>query len=223
MIKNDLLGVSITLSWVLIFLVISEYLAHKEKIEKPTARKIIHISVGHVILFLPFFETILLAAGIPFIFTFGNYMLSPNSPVEKMRLITFDAGHAWGTILYPLSLSIVTYLFFAQPFLVLATFFPVVYGDGFAAITGPKAKSGKFTLWSGDKTIIGTATVFIASFISIVIGGYVLSIYTSFVFTYWLFVLIIAAIATITELISLKGTDNLFIPLILALVVYIYP
>lgn len=220
---NDFIGLTVTFIWVIIFLLSSEILARKSIIEKTTARKLIHISVGQVIFFLPLFENKLIAAGVPFIFTFGNLLLSPLSPIKKMRLKTFQAGHTFGTVLYPLALSVVTYLFFDKPFLVMICFFPVVFGDGLAAVVGPRMSSGYFTLWSGNKTIGGTITVFFASLLSITLGGYILSLYTPFILrlSYFGYISIISLVATIVELVSLKGMDNLFIPILSSILVII--
>lgn len=216
---SDLTGALLTIGWVLIFLVFTELFSRTGKISKESARKIIHISVGHVIFFVPLFDTKWIAAGIPLMFTFGNYLLSPNSPFEKLRLETFKAGHAWGTVLYPLSLAIVTYIGFYHPLIIIAAFFPVVYGDGLAAIIGPKYPIKKFNLYNGTKSIGGTLTVFLASFISVSIGSFLMDAFHNF-FVFYLgpflfFVFLVSVIATLVEFFSPKGTDNFFIPVVL--------
>lgn len=216
---SDLTGALLTIGWVLIFLVFTELFSRTGRISKETARKIIHISVGHVIFFVPLFETKWIAVGIPFMFTFGNFLLSPNSPIEKMRLETFKAGHAWGTVLYPLSLAIVTFFGFDNPIIIIAAFLPVVYGDGLAAIFGPKYPKKEFTLYNGTKSIGGTLTVFLASFISVAIGGILMNLlYPNVLLDFGPFILtafLVSVIATLVEFFSPKGTDNFFIPVVL--------
>ncbi|MCY3414790.1 MAG: hypothetical protein INQ03_24280 [Candidatus Heimdallarchaeota archaeon] len=216
---SDLLGTLFTFIWVLLFLFSSEFLSRTGKISKETSRKIIHISVGHVLFFIPLFDTVWIAAGIPFLFVAGNFMLSTNSPIEKLRLETFKAGHAWGTVLYPLSLSFVVFFLFDTPYLMFVAFFPLVYGDGLAAVIGPKFPGKEYLLYNGTKSVGGTITVLLASFTSIIISisllnqFYTLGLLISEGFL--LSVLLISVMGTIVEFFSPKGMDNLFLPLIL--------
>ncbi len=213
---GDLQAALLTIGTVLVFLGISEGLATLDRVSKETARKMIHISVGNVIFFVPLFETRLLAAGIPFLFVFGNYLLSPMSPIEKMRLKTFKAGHAWGTILYPLSLSICTYLFFDNPWILVAVFLPVVYGDGFAAVFGPKAKSGLFRIYGSTKSLLGTSVVGLFSCGTVSIGVIILGYPIGLALTAGA---IVGMISPFIELGSPKGTDNFVLPLTLSLII----
>lgn len=216
--QNNLLAVALTITWVLVFLIISEILAHTNRLSKENARKLIHIAVGNVIFFIPFYEDRWLASLVPFLFVFGNYLLSPHSPIEKMRLQTFQAGHSLGTIYYPFSLSIVVYVFFAHPQLILAAFFPVVYGDGLAAVFGPRSQSRRFQVLSGEKSTTGTLAMFIASLVAVLLGSMILSNYVDSPIKYatiFILSILVALIGTLVELFSPRGTDNLTIPLIL--------
>ena len=216
---SDLLGIALTITWVFVFLIGTEIFSRTGKISKEAARKIIHIAVGHVIFFIPLYETKWIAAGVPFLFVFGNLMLSPVSPIEKLRLETFKAGHTWGTVLYPLSLSIVTWFGFDNPYLIILAFFPVIYGDGLAAIFGPKYPIKEYELHNGTKSIGGTLTVLIASFVSIILASLLMNLFYSnniwdsgLLLTYAAFA---AVIATAVEFMSLRGTDNFLIPIAL--------
>ena len=215
---SDLLGSILTISYVGIFLVLSEFLARKEILSKEGARKLIHVSVGNIIFFVPLFENKILVTAIPLVFVFGNYLLSPISPINKLKLKTFEAGHAWGTIFYPLSLAIVIYLGFENLWITLAAFFTVVWGDGLAAITGSKATGGHFKIYSGDKTLIGTLTVSFASWGSVFVGILILGESISLAI---LVAALVAILAPITELLSPKGTDNLFMPPVIFLILFL--
>ena len=222
--QNNLLAVVLTLTWVLVFLIFSEILAHMNRLSKENARKLIHIAVGNVIFFIPFYEDRWLAALVPFLFVFGNYLLYPYSPIEKMRLQTFQAGHSFGTIYYPFSLSIVVFVFFSHPQLILASFFPVVYGDGLAAVFGPRSQSRRFYVWSGEKSTNGTLAMFFASFISVLLGSVILSTYIDSPIKFAsiiVFSILVSVIGTLVELFSPKGMDNLTIPLVLMIMLQI--
>lgn len=216
--QNDVIAILLTIGWVLAFLITSEILAKTEKISKENARKMIHIAVGNVIFFVPFYTSRWIAALIPLSFVLGNYLLSPNSPIEKMKLQTFEAGHSWGTIYYPLSLTLVVVVFFNDPQLIISAFFPLVYGDGFAAVIGPKSKSRTFHVRGNEKTVAGTRAFIITSLTSIIVGNLILLGYVSKsidVMTIISLAIIMSTIGVIIELGSPKGMDNLFIPLIL--------
>ena len=217
---SDLLGASLTILWVSIFLVFSELLARVGKLSKENARKLIHIGVGNVVFFIPLFENFIIAIIIPATFIIGNYFLSPLSPISKIKLKTFEAGNSLGTIFYPISLTIVIFLFFDINWKIIACFMPLVYGDGFAAVFGPKSKSGKYIIFGNTKSLLGSGIISLFSIISVfggilvMEGDLMLAIYVS---------LITGIVAPIIENLSPKGTDNLFIPIILSILFFVIP
>ena len=217
---SDLLGASLTILWVSIFLVFSELLARVGKLSKENARKLIHIGVGNVVFFIPLFENFIIAIIIPATFIIGNYFLSPLSPISKIKLKTFEAGHSLGTIFYPISLTIVIFLFFDINWKIIACFMPLVYGDGFAAVFGPKSKSGNYIIFGNTKSLLGSGIISLFSIISVfggilvMEGDLMLAIYVS---------LITGIVAPIIENLSPKGTDNLFIPIILSILFFVIP
>ena len=217
---SDLLGASLTILWVSIFLVFSELLARVGKLSKENARKLIHIGVGNVVFFIPLFENFIIAIIIPATFIIGNYFLSPLSPISKIKLKTFEAGHSLGTIFYPISLTIVIFLFFDINWKIIACFMPLVYGDGFAAVFGPKSKSGNYIIFGNTKSLLGSGIISLFSIISVfggiivLEGDIILAIYVS---------LITGIVAPIIENLSPKGTDNLFIPIILSILFFVIP
>ena len=217
---SDLLGASLTILWVSIFLVFSELLARVGKLSKENARKLIHIGVGNVVFFIPLFENFIIAIIIPATFIIGNYFLSPLSPISKIKLKTFEAGHSLGTIFYPISLTIVIFLFFDINWKIIACFMPLVYGDGFAAVFGPKSKSGKYIIFGNTKSLLGSGIISLFSIISVfggilvMEGDLILAIYAS---------LISGIVTPIIENLSPKGTDNLFIPIILSILFFVIP
>lgn len=88
-------------------------------------------------------------------------------------------------------------------------------GDGFAAIVGKNVKSKKYKIGNSTKTLMGSLTMFIISFI----------IYTVFLYYYGVNFLIIksiitAILITLLEAISIKGTDNIIVPLASSLIAY---
>ncbi len=210
----NILGAILIISYVLVMLVTAELLTHKKVMTKGSARKLVHISVGNIVIFIPMFTNQWIATLVPGIFIGGNFIMSPLSPIKKMRLKSLDAasGHSLGTVYYAVSLTIVTYFGFEHPWIIAASFLPLVYGDGFAAVAGSYAKSGHFKIIGGNKTFLGTSSMAIASWLSVMIFVFAMGEDIRFA----ILVSLIAALIGVTiELLSPKGLDNILIPLIL--------
>ncbi|MCY3411642.1 MAG: DUF92 domain-containing protein [Candidatus Heimdallarchaeota archaeon] len=215
---RDVLGSLLIILTVGMLIIISEFLARTQRLSKEEARKLLHITAGNILFFVPLFENKILVTSIPLFFAFVNIFLSPISPIKRIRLKTFGAGHSLGTIFYPISLSFVIWFGFDSLWMTLAAFFPVIYGDGFAAVVGPRAKEGHFKIYNGTKTLIGTLVVSFASWLAVLIGIIILGYGIALAI---IVASIIALFAPLVEVLSPKGTDNLLIPPILFGILYL--
>ena len=88
------------------------------------------------------------------------------------------------------------------------------YGDGFAAIMGRKISSKEYKIGTTKKTLVGSATMFIITFI-------ILAIFLLNVQFWYIKAIIASIIITIVEAVSIKGTDNLTVPLITSGLLYL--
>ena len=88
------------------------------------------------------------------------------------------------------------------------------YGDGLAALVGSKFKSKKFVLFGNEKTVLGSITMFIASFIAISILSMCFNQFSI------IGVLFISVIATLIEAISPYGLDNITVPILTSILAY---
>ena len=80
---------------------------------------------------------------------------------------------------------------------------------GFAAVIGKRMKSYEYKIGNTKKTLAGSLTMFIITFIIIAIFSSTVGV------KIWLLKSIITAvILTIIEAISIKGTDNITIPIL---------
>lgn len=88
-------------------------------------------------------------------------------------------------------------------------FLPLIYGDAIAAIVGQKYDWIEYKFFNSKKTISGNIGMFLMSLISMTLYNVIVlnSIYS------FMNILIISIIATFMEAISIKGTDNLTIPI----------
>ena len=83
------------------------------------------------------------------------------------------------------------------------------YADGLAAIVGKGVKSPSLKISGNTKTVAGSITMFIVSLI--IISGAL--VYFG-IASWFLKAFVMAIIVTIAEAVSVKGIDNLFVPLL---------
>ena len=140
-----------------------------------------------------------------------NWIPSLNSQTRSNSL---------GTVYYAASVALLVHLYFFIPSIQVAGGLGILimgYGDGLAAVIGQFFGKHKFTIFKGHKTIEGSLTMWLVS--TIVVAGY---LYFTTPAVSWLMVLVIPILATLIEAISPYGLDNLFVPLITALIYFVY-
>ncbi|OLS28093.1 MAG: hypothetical protein HeimC3_00530 [Candidatus Heimdallarchaeota archaeon LC_3] len=214
-VSEILLPFLLVIIFVLFWLILSEFLSRTNKLSKPDARKVLHIMVGNVVIFIPFFGDKLIVTLIPLGFIVFNFFLTPYGPIKKLRMDTFESGHGLGTVWYAISLTLLVFFSYDNSWMILVSFFPLAYGDGLAAVIGSRAKKGFFWSFGGKKSLIGTWTFIWASFIAVSFGLMLFNFLSITNFSMELIILIgitVAVIASLIEFLSPKGMDNLFIP-----------
>ena len=211
--QSDLIGVLSVYFYVAILLLITEKIISKKY--PVISRKILHIMVGNVAFLLPIFETrwimAFIAAGPFILFTF---LMSSHSPIKSIRGKTSTAGHSMGLVYY---WTILAYLFFDNMVVIAIGILAMSYGDGFASVIGTKYGIKKYILFGDEKSYIGSFSMFIFTFIMILIALLYYGIDISY--SNFLFVGLISLIAALIEGITPKGLDNLFVPFV---VVFLY-
>ncbi len=195
------------------------------KVKGEYTRKYVHVGSGLIGFAFPFYFTShwwVLALGIAFLallvvsFRIPGLLPSINA-VERFTT---------GSLLYPVAvyLSFLAYVHFRH----LAYFYlPVgimAIADPVAALVGRRWGKRKFTLWGDSKSWVGSAAFFLTAFAVALLVSFLpdLTGLHSASFTNYLLIscFFIALVATLAELVGVKGTDNLTIPVavILALV-----
>ena len=202
--------IGIVVSYLAIFLVI---LGAKlfEKKGKEASRKFIHIMLGNWwIIAMIFFDNVWFASFVPATFVVINYLSYKKDLIKVMER---DEGkkEGLGTVYYAISLlilAIVTFGIINKPVVGLAAIFTMAYGDGLAAIIGRRVKSPKYKVFDTEKSIAGSVTMFLVSFIIVAI--YLLYIRNPL----WLILAFAdALVLTLIEALSIKGTDNITVPI----------
>lgn len=174
------------------------------------SRKLIHIGVGNWIVLAYFlFDNLLIALIGPATFVVLNYLSYRFHWISAMER-TNEEQESLGTVFYAISLFFVVladYLLFGAWQVSLLPILILAYGDGCSALVGMNVSS--ITLVH-NKTLAGAITMFV---ISLILGFLTLN-------TLWIIV-VVAVVATLIELFSPKGFDNLTVPLGLYLILWV--
>ena len=213
---NDVYG--LILSYVLVFVVIglSTLLQKKGLVGDEGARKFIHIGVSNWwILAMLTFENLWLASIAPVTFILLNYYSYKTNLIKSMER---SGNGNLGTVYFPISLLILVLISFmpgSNPYIGAVGILTLGYGDGLAAVIGKKY--GKRKLING-KSLEGSLTMLVVSFIVVL----TLALLNGLTLPLALLVsTVIAVFATLVELYTPKGLDNLSVPLLSSLVYYL--
>jgi len=231
---NDFLALGIAFLYVIIVLAIGEILKRKFNKTSEFTRKIIHIFAGFSVYTVLFFDHPWVANFVALTFVIILFLASPSSPVTALREMfgtmerTEEGKKLWGPFFYAVSILVLTLIFTLSGldiyyWLAAAPLTTMYLGDGLAPIIGKKYGKKFYTIIKGSKrSIIGSLTMFAAGF-----GGAILAIWFNGILaveikyglttlTPWdiiIYALITAGLATIIELFTPLGLDNLTVPL----------
>ena len=170
-------------------------------------RKIIHIGIGPLIPLANFLE---IEQSTAQYFAGGMSILIVINYIYRLFPIIEDVDRkSFGTFFYCFSLLILISLFWEEdPLALTAGFFIMTFGDGLAGLIGKNFKSKSWTIFNQKKSIIGTTTMFLISFLVVSALGYTNNINFNYYY------LGIALVATLLEQISIIGIDNFSVPII---------
>ena len=209
---NNVIGLIVASIYILVIFLTSKLFKKKGK---EVTRKYIHIMLSNIwFISLAFFDNFIIAAILPMLFVIINSLSYKYNLIKIME--REDKKEGIGTVYYAISLTILSLVTFYinKPILALPGILIMGYGDGLAAVIGQKVKSKSFNILGSTKSIAGSATMLIVSLIiSILIFSFIGIEYLI------LKAFLIAIIATILEAISVKGLDNITVPLIITVIV----
>ncbi|MDD3341453.1 MAG: hypothetical protein PHN72_04630 [Bacilli bacterium] len=213
-----LLGYIFTYLFIFGILLFTDILKKKTKCTDETSRKIVHIFVSFTwIIMIYFFKNTWHLLIPPITFVILNY-ISYKKNIFKMMERT--ESPSLGTVYYPISmvlLSILTIIDirFIAPYGI--GLFCMAIGDGLAPYFGQKFKSYKFKIFSNQKTLYGTLTVFLCSLLIINLFTFYYHLPLSVVE-----IILLSLFSALLEWIGTKGLDNLFLPVGIALLSYLF-
>lgn len=208
---------------IFILIAVSEIVRRFLHWPQEATRKMVHISVGILLLLTP----LLLKTSLPLLtiaafFTIFNFIavrknLLPGIHIERDNL---------GTVYYALSFFLLIFIFWEDyKIVIIASMMIMAVGDASAAIVGKTVKKPKYYCLVRDrKTVQGSLTMFLVSlivvFVTFLLYPAFLSAVDDSIFLLFIFAVITAIVATAAEALGDKGNDNLTVPLLSAIVLY---
>ena len=211
---QNLYGIILSYVYIGILFVISNFIG---KNNKEISRKFIHISLaGYWIIAMFFFNNVICASIVPASFVLINTLSYKFNLIKSMEREEQDG---FGTIYYAIAilvLSIVTFGIINKPIVGLVGMLVMCFGDGFAAIFGKKFGKKKYEIGNTTKSYLGSFTMLIITF------GIVYAVFSFYGTAYTIAkAILVAVIATILEAVSIKGTDNITVPLLTSSLVFL--
>jgi len=220
---SDWLNLAMLFVGIFILIIISEVVRKKLDWSQEATRKIVHISVGLLLLLTPMLlETSLPLVVISVFFTIFNFVALKKN---LLRGIHIDR-HNLGTVYYAFSFLILVLLFWTDfKIIIIAAMMVMAVGDAAAAIVGHNIRTPHaYHLIRDLKSREGSATMFLVSAVAIFMTFllYPPNLATSnhHIFYLLLFSLMTATVATAAEALGDRGNDNLSVPLLTALVLF---
>lgn len=214
---NTLMGIVVSNLFILILLGISAVFEKKSLMRPEGTRKLIHIGACNwwfIAMF--YFDSSLTAAIVPVMFVIVNVIQYKKHLFTSMVRTDSKSNHEkdLGPIYYAISLLVLAIWSFGigRPEVGGIGVLIMGYADGLAALVGKR--HGKVKLIHG-KTIAGTLTGFVVA--ALVVVGFNMGFGLGLgVFS----IIVVALFATIAELCTPKGLDNLLVPIGSSLLVY---
>lgn len=207
------MGLIIALAGVVAILAVSELLWRTSTIRGENARKFVHIVVGTYVAFWPYFMSwreIQIMSLAFFIVVLVSLKMNIFRAIHNVKRKT------WGELCFPIGIGL-SALIMPAPIVFTAAILHLSLADGLAAVVGKKyGIIHQYSVRNYTKTLAGTLVFFVISLL-IVTG----TILVSGVTVTWPLVPLLIWLpvaATAIENISVAGTDNIFVPLLVILI-----
>lgn len=199
----------LSLAGVMLILYFAERGSRAKHLHPELTRKFVHVTVGTFVAFWPFYLPWRVIAGISLLF----FIII----VVSMRFEILHSIHAVqrttkGELLFALAIGVLA-LLATNKWVFMASMLNLSLGDGIAALVGIlKGEGNEYKILGHTKSKAGTiaflTTSFVVSIVYLLFSGAGFSLVTLF---------IVPIAAAITENVAINGTDNLAIPVVVAL------
>jgi phytol kinase len=210
--------IALLLSFIYVFLMIgiAEGLRKWQGYSVDFTRKFIHISVG------------MWAFGTVLLFKRREFAIIP--PIAFIAINAFSywqgtfkametgAKGEIGTIYFPISFTLITWLFWDKPYLLVASLMPMTWGDAFAAIVGQRIGKRRYSVGKSTRSFEGSLAMLLCGWIATFIPLIILPSSNLTLLPAVGIAGLTALAAAIVEGISPWGIDNLTVPAVSVLV-----
>ncbi|MDP7465721.1 MAG: DUF92 domain-containing protein, partial [Candidatus Marinimicrobia bacterium] len=194
----------------------AEFIRYYMKWAPESTRQFIHIFIGLIVASGPFiFKANVQLITLSILFIVINMILLMSGKVNSMHA---TERKSYGTVYFPLSVLIMSCLWWDKPVSFILAIFVLAIADPIAAFIGKNGRT-TFIPWRDKKSRRGSLAMFGTTILIIMIGTDILARVYNAAFLMPLSVLIGLSIftafsATLAESISFRGSDNLSTPLI---------
>ncbi len=177
-------------------------------------RKLVHMGGGIACLFFPFlvrspWVVLAMAAALTAVFALGGRL-------GFLRSLHGVSRRSRGVEYYPLAVFLVFLIARDRPWIYVSALLVLAVGDAFAALIGSRYGVVRYQVEDEYKSLEGSMVFLVIAFLAMHLPMLLLTALPRPVCV--LAALLVAALVTGFEAISLKGADNLFVPLAVAVV-----
>jgi dolichol kinase len=208
MLNSDLTGAAIITAAFAVILIAAEVWSRLLRGKPEHTRKLVHLGGGIIGLALPWLidsplVVFVLTASLSALFVIG----------EKTGLLKSLHGverKSRGSEYYPLAIWLVFVIAAERPWLYVSAVLVLAVADAFAALIGTRYGKLRYQVEDEYKSIEGSLVFFVLSVLIVLVPA--LTMTTLPVPVAILSALLVAMLVTMFEAVSLRGTDNLFVP-----------
>ena len=191
-------------------LIFAEYLSRLKQIHAELTRKLVHVAVGTFVAFWPFFLT---WRQIQFLSLAFFVVVCLSIRMDIFRSIHAVKRSITGELLFAIVIGLLA-LIATDKWIFMAAMLHLSVADGLAAVVGLGwGDTNSYKVMGKEKSIAGSLAFLVTSFV--ILGIYALFSNSD---TSLATLLVLPFVATAVENIAVNGTDNLVMPLLIAVV-----
>lgn len=237
---EDIIVYFIAVFYAAIVLTIADLARKKRNLGSETTRRIVHLFAGAAIWTVPYYPHPWVATLVALTFVimlalantdrFGGFFAAMARPED------LEHNSVRGPLWYAVSITVLTAIFtftgyHSIYFVAAAAIHIMMLGDGMSTPIGMKyGTNSTRVIFGSNRSAPGTLAVFIFGFIGSLIAFWWFGIFSFEVFVFggnilWFELIVLALVGALTgtlvELVSPKGTDNITLPIITCLVMFL--
>jgi len=219
---NNTLGFILCLVYVFSIIGLAEGLRRWQGYSSGFTRKVIHIGVG----MMSWFLHLLFTSPWPFVAACGAFMVINllDWRYDFFKAMKSSSRSNLGTVYFPLAAAVVALVFWDQPPLMVAALMPLTWGDGLAPVIGAAWGKRVYRIHTSTRTLEGSAGFFVAGFVFTWLALWVMPGLPDITPVAALLpALVIMAVTTLIEAVSIWGLDNLTVTAAAIVILSLWP